>query len=164
MASQNVLKMQQCGHTEPTAHPAGSWRLDAGSAISLRDAKAGVLQIAQGRVWATVDGPHRGAANDLGDVVLNAGERLALAAGQGVVIEPWMAGAAWFSWDALPAAHQAHASRWQAAVAQPLRDLGLALWMAVQALGRLGQGLAGLAEFLVAGRGRVLPRLESNPP
>lgn len=31
-------------------------------------------------------------------------------------------------------------------------------------LGRLLAGIAGYADYLVAGRGRVLPPLESNPP
>ncbi|HEY3046701.1 MAG TPA: hypothetical protein VGJ72_04440 [Polaromonas sp.] len=55
-------------------------------------------------------------------------------------------------------------TRWQAAVMQPLRELGLALGTAVPALGRLLVGVAGYADYLVAGRGRVLAPLESNPP
>ena len=62
-------------------------------------------------------------------------------------------------------------SRMQVAVVYPLRDVGLALKsaaralkMAAQALGRLVCGIAGLGEFLTAGRGRVQPWMESNPP
>ena len=59
-------------------------------------------------------------------------------------------------------------SRWQLAVVCPLRDLGLALVQAAQALGRLAWGVASLladvGEALTAGRGRVQPCMESNPP
>ena len=57
-----------------------------------------------------------------------------------------------------------HPTRWQAAVVQPWRVLGLALGTAALALGRLRAGVAGYADYLVAGRGRVLSPLESNPP
>ena len=158
--------------------PAGSWKLDGGHAVTLRDPRAAVLRITHGRVWATVDGPHAGTGNNQGDLVLTAGERLGLRARQGVVIEPWNASAhesVCFSWDpapaplaaTLPVALQQHGvtgSRLQAAVVCPLRDFGLALKMAAQALGRLVWGIAGLSEFLVAGRGRVQPCMEGNPP
>jgi Protein of unknown function (DUF2917) len=168
--------------------PAGSWQLGRGQAVYLRGKEAAVLRINAGRVWATLDGPHSGPANDLGDRVLAAGEQLTVPAGQGVVIEPWgraTPDSAFFSWDPLPAVqlesapasagstvhsaahsavHSAARSRLQVAVGEPLRELGLALWLVAQALGHLARGVAGLGEFLVAGRGRVLPRMESNPP
>ncbi len=173
-----------------TRQPAGSWHLRRGHAVHLRGKEAAVLRINAGRVWATLDGPHSGPANDLGDRVLAAGEHLTLPAGQGVVIEPWSRAAcklpatttrlapsepdgAFFSWDALSAAQPepVHASasaaaraRLQRAVGEPLRELGQALWHVALALGHLVAGVAGLGEFLVAGRGRVLPQLESNPP
>ena len=156
--------------------PAGSWKLDGGHAVTLQDPRAAVLRITHSRVWATLDGPHAGPGNNRGDLVLTAGERLALRAGQRVVIEPWSAMAresVCFSWDpapvaaTLPVALQQRGvagSRLQAAVVCPLRDLGLALKMAAQALGRLVWGIAGLSEFLVAGRGRVQTCMEGNPP
>ena len=179
-------------HTAPTSHglqafglrtqgvaPAGSWKLRCGHAVTLRDANAAVLRINHGSVWATVDGPHAGPANNRGDLVLTAGDRLTLQAGQRVVIEPWNSGAAsaheavYFSWDpaleaaVLPLSAQQRApasSRMQVALLYPLRDFGQALKMAMQALSRLIWGVAGLSEFLVAGRGRVQPCLDSNPP
>ena len=146
----------------PSAHPAGSWKLVNGHAVTLHDLNAAVLRITCGSVWATVDGPHAGPANNQGDLFLKAGERLTLQPGQRVVIEPWRASAneaVYFSWDPAPAAprvalqREAQAgSRTQVAVLYPLRDLGLALRMAAQALGGLVWGIAGLSEFLVAGR------------
>ena len=154
---------------------AGSWKLGAGQAVTLHDARAAVLRITCGSVWATVDGPHAGPANNQGDIFLNAGERLTLQPGQRVVIEPWSVcatAAVYFAWDPAPAAplltlqRQTQAgSRMQVAVLYPLRDFGLALKMAAQALGRLVWGVvAALSEFLAAGRGRVQPCMESNPP
>jgi hypothetical protein len=157
---------------------AGCWHLGAGRALTLQPREAGELSISQGRVWATFDGPHPGPANDRGDLVLKPGERLQLKAGQRVVLESWGAAAnasatsaanapAWFVWQTQPAqlplgAHSG--SRWQLTVAQPARELGHALWQTVQAFGRLIWGVAGYSEFMVAGRGRVMPVLESNQP
>ena len=87
-----VSKPQQCPNALRRLGPAGSWVLPAGSAVTLNLPDASALAITQGRVWVTFDGPHQGPANDLGDVVLSAGERLSLQAGQRVVIEPWSAG------------------------------------------------------------------------
>ena len=59
-------------------------------------------------------------------------------------------------------------TRWQREVAAPGRELGQALSGTAAALGRLAWGVAAytayLAGYLVAGRGRVLTRFESNPP
>ena len=63
--------------------------LPAGRAVTLYIPDASALAIHQGRVWATFDGPHQGPANDLGNVILAAGERLSLHSGQRVVIESW---------------------------------------------------------------------------
>jgi Protein of unknown function (DUF2917) len=169
-----------------TTRQAGSWHLGRGHALHLRGKEAAVLHITAGRVWATLDGPHVGPANNQGDLVLVAGDHLTVPAGQSVVIEPWGRAAqnqvrpnpalqdeAFFSWDPLPAdgaagalgaARAASRSRLQLAVGDPLRELGRALWLVALALGHLVTGVAGLSEFLVAGRGRVLPRLESNSP
>lgn len=179
-ASQALDALQAFGlrsHT-PSAQAAGSWKLLNGHAVTLHDPNAAVLRITCGSVWATVDGPHPGPANNQGDLFLQAGDRLALQPGQRVVIEPWRASAneaVYFSWDPAPAAprvaphREAQAgSRMQGAVLCPLRDFGLALKLAAQALGRLAWGIGGyladVGEFLTAGRGRVLPCMESNPP
>jgi Protein of unknown function (DUF2917) len=195
-----LLARNQAG-TDAAHLNAGSWHLGRGRAMRLCGRQSAILRINVGRVWATLDGPRKGPANDQGDLVLAAGDQLSLAPGQGVVIEPWGATAhdpaahgqvaadVLFSWDPLPdglpqargsasrvAAHsavdalrQASAQalprpRLQVAVGEPLRELGIALWQVARALGHLARGVAGLGEFLVAGRGRVLPCMESNPP
>ena len=92
---------------QPTCtEPAGSWKLGAERAMTLHCHEAATLRVTQGRLWATVDGPHSGPANGLGDVVLNAGERLHLRPGQRVVIESWSGcyrergvGTAYFTWE-----------------------------------------------------------------
>ncbi|MDH4449429.1 MAG: hypothetical protein QE265_02400 [Rhodoferax sp.] len=64
----------------------------------------------------------------------------------------------------MPASERCTASRWQAAVADPVRDIGQGLALVARAMWRLVAGLAGYAEYLTAGRGRVLQRWESNAP
>lgn len=92
MRTLSVPKSQQCNGDLKRLGPAGSWVLPAGCAVTLDIPDESALAITQGRVWATFDGPHTGPANDLGDVILAAGERMALHAGQRVVIEPWSSG------------------------------------------------------------------------
>ena len=143
------------------------WKLMPGRAISLQPRQAGVLRIEQGQVWATVDGSPRVPANELGDHFLQAGQQLAVRAGQHLVFEPYGAAGAtpvYFEWTPLPESVTLRASRWHAAVMRPLRDLGQAVLMAGLALGQLVLGLAGYGEYLVAGRGRVLSKLETNQP
>lgn len=143
----------------PVALP-GCWKLAAGRAITLGAAQPGVVQIAHGRVWATLDGPHlMGGGRDAGDLFLEAGDRIALRAGQRVVLEPYGRpgdGAAYFSWqpDLTPVG-----SRWTVRVAQPAADLRLAVASVVfasmgvaAALGRLFLGLARLGVDVAAGR------------
>lgn len=153
----------------PAAAPAlhGCWELAAGRAVSLRPATAGVLRIAHGRVWATLDGPH---ARRTGDLFLEAGAGLPLQAGQRVVIEPFGARGPGAAFDWVPA-RAAPASRWPAAVVQPASDLrlalgsaGFALRGAAGALVRLAGGVAslvpaglGFAIDVVARRDRVVP-------
>ena len=99
--------LQPFGLRSQAFESAGSWKLDSGHAATLQDARAAVLRITHGKVWATVDGPHAGPANNQGDIFLKAGERLTLQPGQRVVIEPWSASAneaVYFAWDLAPAA------------------------------------------------------------
>ncbi|MDD5332393.1 MAG: DUF2917 domain-containing protein [Rhodoferax sp.] len=164
MTSQNNLPFQ---FSDAGPAVAGRWQLAAGRAISLRPRQAGMLRITQGRVWATLDGPQRGAGNESGDRFLQRGQRLPVGAGQHLVLEPWPdSGEApvYFEWTPVAAAVTASAARWNAAVIEPLHEAGQAVLMAGSALGRLALGLAGYAEFLVAGRGRVLSKCEANPP
>ena len=161
MTSQNALQLEQ-----PTAGAAlpGCWKLDTGRAVTLRPHEAGVLRVAQGQVWATLEGPHRGRGNDLGDHFLLPGESLALRAGQRMVLESWDPSGpapAWFSWDpefaGAPQSRRA-ARGWSVAVLQPLDDLRLAFDGLTRALVgvagavvRLLAGSAGFARDLVAG-------------
>lgn len=164
MTSQNIFQLPSA-HTEPAV--AGRWQLTAGRAISLRARQAGMLRMTQGRVWATLDGPQQGAGNQSGDHFLQPGQRLLVGAGQHLVLEPWPDSGevpVYFEWQPVATAVTASAARWNATVMQPLHEVGRALLMAGRALGRLALGLAAYAEFLVAGRGRVLSKCEANPP
>lgn len=164
MVTNNLLELQQSCRSTTLA---GYWELAPGRALSLQPRAAGVLRIAHGQVWATVGGPQQGHGNESGDHFLQSGQQLGVRAGQHLVVEPWSKVSqtpAYFDWTPLPTAVTASASRWHLAVIQPLHDLGLALRMAGSALGRLITGLAGYGEYLVAGRGRVMPKLEANQP
>lgn len=61
--------------------------LAPGRALTLQAQQAGWLRVSEGRIWATLEGPHAGPANDRGDWFLDAGDELALLAGQRVVVE-----------------------------------------------------------------------------
>jgi hypothetical protein len=157
-------------HAAPTPHscmPASGWRLDARRAMSLRPRVPSRLHITQGRAWVTLGQSPKGAGNESGDLVLNAGESLAVPAGARVVMEPWQPGAGpvRFDWCAEPEARsREQAGRFGREVVTPSRELGVALGQAGLALARLVRGLFGYSEYLVAGRGRVLTPFESNPP
>jgi hypothetical protein len=123
---------------------AGTWKLAAGRAITLRPREAGHVKIVHGSAWVTFDGPHQGALNDFGDHVLNAGERLRLRRGQRLVMETGESGQpAYFSWDVLAEGERRPAPA--AALAQPVEDLRLAAVLGASAAGRLLAALAGLA-------------------
>lgn len=81
-------QLSQPGATIGAAAGNAGWPLVAGHAMSLRVRHASTLMVSGGRVWATLDGPHRPAARGQGDLILEAGARLPLAAGQRVVVEP----------------------------------------------------------------------------
>ena len=147
--------------------PAGCWRLPAGRAISLYPDRSGWVHVVQGRVWATLDGPHAGPEADL---FLKDGDHLLVKGGQRVVIEPFGAGglatAAAFDWRP---ADGRRLSPWALAVAEPVADLrralagaAIGLRAAAQALGRLMAGVAGLVfarplrSSCVVVRGRAL--------
>ncbi len=157
MTSSNVLFLQQSPLDKTLP---GCWKLGSGRAVSLRPREDGVLRLAHGRVWVTIDGPASGLRTDLGDHFLGAGEQITLQAGQRAVIESWAPDGqapAYFHWDPLPALLRSEPrmiSRWQLAVLQPLTDLRLALGLGVGAAVRLLGGLAGFAIDLVAPRVR----------
>ena len=150
MAVPSALQSQHFSAVPVGADGAVNWRLDAGRALTLQPRDAAELRVTQGRIWATLDGPHTGAANAWGDLVLQPGQRLALRPGQRVVIESWdpvAQGPAGFVWQTQPArlplsVHSG--SRWQLAVVQPLRDLRRGLQQVALACGHLLGGVVGL--------------------
>jgi hypothetical protein len=78
------------------------WKLDAGHATTLQPRQPGVLRVTQGRLWATVDGPHAGHTSVLGDHVLQVGDQFTLQPGQRMVVEPLDAGGpVYFVWEPL---------------------------------------------------------------
>lgn len=141
-----------------TALP-GTWKLARGRALTLRPTRDGILRIAHGRVWATVDGPHGATPGDAGDHILEVGRAMYLRAGQRVVIEAWnRSGSSYFAWDPVFATAPAARPRvTMAAVVQPLADLRLALGLALRALGQLTGGLARLGWDVLRGGQRGLP-------
>lgn len=155
MTAPSVAQLLQA--TPATALP-GTWKLARGRAITLQPATNGILRIAHGRVWATLDGPHGRTPTDSGDHVLEVGRSMWVRAGQRVVIESWQRqGAAYFSWDPVLVTQTASAASvrrpvdW-AAVLQPLADLRQAGAMGLRAAGRLVTGAAHLVASQVAGR------------
>jgi hypothetical protein len=141
-----------------TALP-GTWKLARGKAVTLAPTSDGILRVAHGQVWATVEGPHGHTPGDSGDHVLQVGRSMYVRAGQKVVIEAWNAsGASYFAWDPVFAPALVARPRLNpAAVLQPLADLRLALALALRALGQLGAGLAHLAWDALRGGGRGAP-------
>jgi len=153
MAPQTHPLMHQSS-SAPQALP-GTWKLGAGRAITLQPVEHGTVRVSHGRLWATYDGPHHGALNDLGDHVIGAGDRLFVRAGQRLVIQAWDRGApAFFTWDPAPAEVRVRVIN-LAAVMQPLADLRLALAIGARAISRLASGLVHLAWDAVVPRPRA---------
>ena len=160
MSARNVLESQQSVQAAVAGRTAaGCWKLAPGRALSLHPRERSVLAIAQGRVWLTLSGASPA------DHVLQAGDRIAIAAGQHVVMEAWSgsgcAESVAFRWDVLAApalaqpASQA-ARDWECGVVQPLRDLGQALGQGGRALGTALAGVAGAGGRFAAGLARFV--------
>lgn len=134
----------------------GTWKLARGRAITLRPMTDGIVRIAHGRVWATVEGPHGSTPFDSGDHVLEVGRSMYVRAGQAVVLEAWNArGASYFAWDPVFATQAQRLARPRlqvSVVLQPLADLRMAASLALRAIGQLGAGLAQLAWAMVRGQ------------
>ena len=178
MSCHNVLKLQQSVQaSQAGCAAAGTWKLAAGQAVSLRPRTPGVLEIARGCVWLTLGGSLDDLPGAAADHVLHAGERLTVAPGQHVVMEVWSArggaDAAAFHWEggAAPATASTASAitrDWESGVAQPLRDLGQALGQGGRALvaaladvtGAGGRCGAGLARFFWH---RISPRRQRGP-
>jgi hypothetical protein len=168
MIADNTLKLQQYQDGFPLP---GFWKLAPERAVTLNPTEAGVLRIAQGQVWATLDGPHHGPANDWGDVVLHSGEQLHLMPGQHVVVEPFgdaVNEPVYFSWEPSSALAQpavpGSGPGWPVVLdRQPaLPDDEISIF--VRAPGRFLSRLGGFLMHFVAGKGRVLSPLETNQP
>lgn len=145
-----------------STHQSRGYVVGAHRAISLRPVEDSRLTIIAGRAWVTLNLPHR--PEGLGDHRVSAGETLHVPAGAHLVMEPWCSGDALrFDWSVVPQT-QARPQRFAREVVAPSREFAAAMAHATLAFGRLLRGLFGYAEFLVAGRGRVLSRFESNPP
>lgn len=163
MSSRTVLESQQSAIASTAGRVlAGSWKLDAGRAITLNPRERSVLEISQGRVWLSVGARPGQPDQATEDIVLAQGQALVIEAGQQVVMESWyLRGGAptavAFCWDAVPAAAVVSdpALDWERGVAQPLRELvcalgqgGRAVAVAVAAtLGASGRLAAGLLRF-----------------
>lgn len=143
---------------------AGAWRLHPGCALSLRPRDSAVLRLRRGRVWVTLGVPGTASPAGSGDHFLQAGDALLVPAGLRLVMESLDARAdappVCFDWSGA-AVPQARAGRFHREVLAPARETAAALAQAGHALARAMRGLLGYAEFLVAGRGRVLTPLES---
>ena len=129
----------------PPALPASQGRaspclLPAGRALTVRARRAGVLCIVQGRVWLTFSHAERSLKVRAGDHFLGAGQSLALARGDAVVLEPWCPGQG--SGEQAPASFE-----WALAAAPGVRPDAQALALALHGLGRA------LADVAVAGAG-----------
>ncbi len=151
--------LTQLLQSSPATALPGTWKLARGRAITLNPTSDGILRIAHGRVWATVDGPHGHGPAASGDHVLEVGRSMYLRAGQRVVIEAWnSSGASYFAWDPVfvPAPVAAPAFC-MALVVQPLRDLRMALALAMRAAGQLASGVAHLAWDVLRSGHRALP-------
>ncbi len=162
MTARNVLESQQSVQAAVAGRPAaGCWKLTPGRALSLHPRQHSMLEIAQGRVWVTVSGsPLAGAPSRDADQVLQAGDRLSVAAGQHLVMEAWSlpggapAQGAAFCWEgaaATVATRQAAARatpEWECGVVQPLRDL-------LQALAQGGRAVATAARLVLHASGRL---------
>lgn len=145
---------------------AGCWKLGAGRALSLHPRTHATLQVAQGQVWLTVGGFLADQPGATADHILRAGDQLAIAPGQHVVMEAWCPSDpvcdAAFRWDhaaaPVPARQRATAAAdWECGVLHPLRELRVALGTGGRALGGAlvdaayagGRLVAGLARFAV---------------
>lgn len=90
MSSRTVLESQQSAIAPAAGRVlAGSWKLDAGRAITLNPRERSVLEISQGRVWLAVGARPGHTDQGAQDMVLVRGQSLVIEPGQQVVMESW---------------------------------------------------------------------------
>ncbi|MDQ3058153.1 MAG: DUF2917 domain-containing protein [Pseudomonadota bacterium] len=80
------------GATNPVKNQPGHCRLEPGQALTMQARQAGWLRVVQGRLWVTFSNAGQDSRVRAGDHFLLPGERLALSAGQAVVMESWAIG------------------------------------------------------------------------
>lgn len=159
MSSRTVLESQQSAIAPAAGRVlAGSWKLDAGRAITLNPRERSVLEISQGRVWLSVGARPGHPSEAAQDLVLVHGQTLVIERGQQVVMESWYLrggapSAVAFCWDTAPVAALAvdAAVDWELGVAQPLRDLVCALGQGGRAVGAAVAATLGASGRLAAG-------------
>lgn len=167
MIANNTRTLQQYQDGFPLP---GFWQLAPERAVTLSPTEAGVLRIAQGQVWATLNGPHHGPANDWGDVVLHSGEQLQLMPGQRVVVEPFgdaVNEPAYFSWEPTPVpvpCGPANHSGWSDTPVSRSHPVEYRITTVARVSAKLWYRLTVLLQYFVAGKGRVLSPFESNQP
>ena len=66
----------------------GAWQLEAGRVLRLRPRENAHLRACNGSLWVTFDVEPHGALDESGDHFIHAGQKIAVKAGQGVVISP----------------------------------------------------------------------------
>jgi len=87
MTASNVLQLQPSSAFRRVAAK-DICTLKPGEAASLKPRKAMALRVAEGQAWVTLDdGPHGASSESAGDVFLQAGQTLWVAAGQHAVVE-----------------------------------------------------------------------------
>ena len=134
--------------------------LPSGAVRSWMPCRSAELHVKAGRLWVTLGGPYVGHANQLGDLVLEAGERLDVPARSRVVVEAWMASPSSdgvrFDWCEGTGAVREDLLAW--AVIAPTFEMRSALRAVWEALCRLGRGALGWAGFGLAAWGRRATR------
>jgi len=87
MTASNVLQLQASSAFRRVAAK-DIFTLQPGTAASLKPRTAMALRVAEGQAWVTLDdGPHGASRDCAGDVFLQAGQTLWVAAGQHAVVE-----------------------------------------------------------------------------
>jgi hypothetical protein len=66
----------------------GAWQVDAGRVLRLRPREDAHLRACRGSLWVTFDAEPSGALDESGDHFIHAGQKIAVKAGQVVVISP----------------------------------------------------------------------------
>lgn len=88
MTASNVLQLQPFSVFGRVAAKDTINTLKPGQAVSLTPRKPMALRVAEGQAWVTLDdGPHGASSGSAGDVFLQAGQTLWVAAGQHAVVE-----------------------------------------------------------------------------